>query len=61
MGIKTPQCMTQGRECVVPEVNRNKNIGEVGANMNKQQFRRFLAQMAWNEQTVRVQLPNNKS
>jgi hypothetical protein len=34
----------------VPEVNRNKNIGEVGANMNAQIFKTFLGGMAWAEQ-----------
>ncbi|KAI3435729.1 hypothetical protein D9Q98_001787 [Chlorella vulgaris] len=42
-----------GRDCIVPEVNRNKNIGEEGANMNKQAFRRYLKTMGWNQnQTV---------
>ena len=36
-----------GRECVAPELNRNSNIGETGANMNKSMFRRFLRSMAW--------------
>ena len=41
-----------GRGCVAPELNRNKNIGETGANMNRRAFRRFLASMAWAEQAV---------
>lgn len=92
--------VSRGRECICPEVNRNKNIGEVragvhggglrgnkaksigcrpqrhnegnamfvgwpmagrpswrmqvGANMNKQAFTRYLKTMAWNaDQTVR--------
>ena len=32
---------------MAPELNRNSNIGEVGANMNKSMFRRFLRAMAW--------------
>ncbi len=44
----------KGRQCIVPEVNRNKNIGEVGANMNKQQFRRYLANMGWNDKEVQL-------
>ena len=36
-----------GRDCIVPEVSRNRNIGEVGANMNAATFRKFLNGMAW--------------
>ncbi|GAB4822166.1 hypothetical protein N2152v2_009212 [Parachlorella kessleri] len=39
--------VARGRDCVAPEVNRNRNIGEVGANMNKDTFRRLLATMGW--------------
>ena len=93
--------VARGRDCICPEVNRNKNIGEVrrlwlgwsggarrgfaearertrragpglarwgrpqqlpsspapqvGANMNKQAFKRYLKTMGWNEnQTVRA-------
>ena len=28
-------------------MNRNSNIGETGANMNKSMFRRFLKAMTW--------------
>ncbi|RMZ54421.1 hypothetical protein APUTEX25_001997, partial [Auxenochlorella protothecoides] len=31
--------VARGRDCVVPEVNRNRNIGEVGANMDRAAFR----------------------
>lgn len=31
----------------MPEVSRNKNIGEIGANMNAATFRKFLDGMAW--------------
>ena len=31
----------------MPEVSRNRNIGEVGANMNAATFRKFLNGMAW--------------
>ncbi len=98
--------VSKGRECVCPEVNRNKNIGEVrrirspqplcfdypahqlslhhravscfhcfctnccfrtapsrlqvGANMNKQAFKRYLQTMSWNEnQTVGGGGPSN--
>ena len=36
-----------GRECICPEVNRNANIGEVGANMQRSMFKRHFAAMAW--------------
>lgn len=35
-----------------PEVNRNKNIGESGANMQKSVFKRYLARMAWSTTPV---------
>lgn len=41
-----------GRDCVVPEVSRNRNIGEVGANMNAATFRKFLNGMAWAQAPV---------
>lgn len=44
--------MAAGRECVFPEVNRNKNIGEKGVNMNSQVFRQYLAQMSFNQDLV---------
>ena len=37
---------------MVPEVNRNKNIGERGANMNANYFKTYLASMNWAEQGV---------
>lgn len=42
-----------GRECVSPEVNRNKNIGERGANMQRPVFRRYLSRMSWSRDPVR--------
>jgi hypothetical protein len=42
-----------GRECVCPEVNRNSNIGEKGANMDSRIFRRYLSTMMWNKEMVR--------
>jgi alpha-1,3-mannosyl-glycoprotein beta-1,2-N-acetylglucosaminyltransferase len=39
----------KGRECVVPEVSRNHNIGAEGANIHKDDFERFLANVAFNE------------
>eukprot|EP01026_Neomeris_dumetosa_P023967 TRINITY_DN2010_c1_g1_i3.p1 TRINITY_DN2010_c1_g1~~TRINITY_DN2010_c1_g1_i3.p1 ORF type:complete len:331 (-),score=30.33 TRINITY_DN2010_c1_g1_i3:326-1318(-) len=38
-----------GRQCVAPEVNRNFNIGEKGANMNKSIYKRYLSKMAFND------------
>lgn len=37
------------RECIVPELSRNKNIGVDGATMNRQEYERMLANIAWNE------------
>ena len=42
-----------GRECVFPEVNRNYNIGEKGANMNSQVFKQYFTQMSFNQELVR--------
>lgn len=36
-----------GRECICPEVNRNANIGEVGANMQRSMFKRHFKAMSW--------------
>jgi hypothetical protein len=44
----------QGRECVVPEVNRNFNIGEKGANMEAQTYNKYLSKMM-----VSSQLPEH--
>ena len=33
-------------------MNRNRNIGEKGANMDKVVFEKYLADMAFNEQQV---------
>ncbi len=44
-------CCT-GRDCVVPEVSRNKNIGEIGANMNAHFFKKYLQNMAWAQEGV---------
>ena len=40
----------QGRDCVVPEVSRNHNIGERGANVNPRDFKKFLANVRFNEE-----------
>ncbi len=39
---------SKGRECIVPEVNRNFNIGEAGANMRRGTYERYLKRMAFN-------------
>ena len=36
----------------MPDVSRNKNIGEIGANMNAATFRKFLNGMAWAQEPV---------
>lgn len=41
-----------GRECVSPEINRNKNIGEKGANMQRLVFRKYLSKMNWSQHPV---------
>ena len=38
----------------MPEVSRNRNIGEVGANMNAATFRTFLNGMAWAQEPVTI-------
>ncbi|KAK9847547.1 hypothetical protein WJX84_001936 [Apatococcus fuscideae] len=43
---------SQGRECIAPELNRNRNIGERGANMDRSVFKKFLSKMTWNSQMV---------
>ena len=46
-------CITvAGRECVVPEINRNKNIGQKGVNMQTSVFKRYLAQMSWSTEPI---------
>ncbi|KAK9811645.1 hypothetical protein WJX72_007588 [[Myrmecia] bisecta] len=42
----------KGRECIAPEVNRNLNIGEKGANMDRRIFRKYLSIMSWNRQLI---------
>lgn len=39
--------VARDRDCIAPEVNRNRNIGEVGANVDKRFFRDHLSQMNW--------------
>ena len=36
----------------MPEVNRNKNIGSKGANMQTSVFNRYLAKMLWSQDPV---------
>merc|ERR1712086_1006994 len=33
---------SRGRECIIPEVNRNYNIGEVGANMQPDSYNNYV-------------------
>ena len=37
----------QGRDCVIPEVSRNHNIGETGATVSAQHYSATLAQIAF--------------
>ena len=41
--------ITKGRDCLVPEISRNKNIGEQGTNMGNSFFSRHLEPIAWEE------------
>ena len=36
----------------MPEVSRNRNIGEIGANMNAATFKKFLGGIAWAQEPV---------
>ena len=40
------------RSCIVPEISRNKNIGEQGTNMGGSFFSRFLEPIAWQQSAV---------
>jgi hypothetical protein len=44
---------SRGRECVIPEVNRNYNIGEVGANMKRDVYAKYLKHMSLNHVNVK--------
>ena len=37
---------------MVPEINRNKNIGQKGVNMQTSVFKRYLAQMSWSTEPI---------
>ena len=43
----------RGRSCVVPEISRNRNIGEQGTNMGGSFFARFLEPIAYQQTPVR--------
>ena len=43
---------SNGRECVVPEVNRNFNIGAVGTNVEKQMYDKYLSRMSVSGEAV---------
>ena len=45
--------LRDGRECVIPEVNRNYNIGEVGANMKRDVYSKYLKHMSLNHVNVK--------
>ncbi len=49
---ETASSCCAGRECISPEVNRNKNIGEKGANMQRLVYRKYLSKMNWSQQPV---------
>lgn len=41
--------VANGRECIVPEVNRNFNFGSQGANMNINTYKRLIERMGYYE------------
>ena len=43
---KQAPLLTAGRECVVPEVSRNRNFGMEGVNMEADTFHRYFSRMA---------------
>eukprot|EP00976_Prorocentrum_cordatum_P054811 1105765-Prorocentrum_minimum.AAC.4 len=43
---------SDGRECVVPEVSRNFNIGEKGANMEAVTYTKYLSKMVTNHELI---------
>jgi alpha-1,3-mannosyl-glycoprotein beta-1,2-N-acetylglucosaminyltransferase len=44
---------SRGRECIVPEVNRNYNIGEQGTNMRSGTYSQYIKRMSFNEAEVK--------
>lgn len=44
----------KGRDCVVPEISRNYNIGVKGANMDNAGYNKFLKNIAHNKQIVHL-------
>jgi alpha-1,3-mannosyl-glycoprotein beta-1,2-N-acetylglucosaminyltransferase len=43
--------LSKNRDCIVPEISRNKNIGIVGANMNPKDFALKIQPLAFNKET----------
>lgn len=41
--------VAKGRECIIPEVNRNFNFGTKGANMNINMYKRLIENMNFYE------------
>ena len=44
---------SRGRECVVPEVNRNYNIGEQGTNMRIDIYSQYIKRMSFNQVEIK--------
>eukprot|EP00002_Diphylleia_rotans_P036572 TRINITY_DN8076_c0_g1_i3.p1 TRINITY_DN8076_c0_g1~~TRINITY_DN8076_c0_g1_i3.p1 ORF type:complete len:495 (+),score=72.65 TRINITY_DN8076_c0_g1_i3:53-1537(+) len=42
----------KNRDCIIPEVSRNYNIGEVGANINNQAYKKYLSAIQLNDRFV---------
>jgi alpha-1,3-mannosyl-glycoprotein beta-1,2-N-acetylglucosaminyltransferase len=48
-----PASVTKQRDCICPELSRNKNIGAVGANMDAVWFHESFTPLAWSTEKVR--------
>eukprot|EP00741_Cyanophora_paradoxa_P001725 tig00000498_g1672.t2 len=40
----------KGRDCVVPEISRNYNIGNQGENMQQHEYEKYLQDIEWNQE-----------
>jgi len=47
----------RGRDCLIPEISRNKNIGQHGTNMGSNFFGKYLAPIAWYEDANSSDMP----
>jgi len=47
-----PDSVSRKRECICPELSRNKNIGALGINMHAEWFNRSFTRLAWAAEPV---------